>query len=107
MLEALQQIKEAEKTNEQLKQQLQETLQQKESEQRNIVQEKKKQLQEESAKIIAEREESLRLNLEQEDQALKKDAAAAKKQMQANYERLKETAVQKIIERVIAQYGSQ
>lgn len=107
MLEALQQIKEAETTNEQLKQQLQETLQQKESEQRNIVQEKKKQLQEESAKIIAEREDSLRLKLEQEDQALKKDAAAAKKQMQANYERLKETAVQKIIERVIAQYGSQ
>ncbi|MBO1308467.1 hypothetical protein JZO70_19995 [Enterococcus sp. 669A] len=107
MLEALQQIKEAETTNEQLKQQLQETLQQKESEQRQIVQEKKKQLQEESAKIIAEREDSLRLNLEQEDQALKKDAAAAKKQMQANYERLKETAVQKIIERVIAQYGSQ
>lgn len=107
MLEALQQIKEAETTNEQLKQQLQETLQQKESEQRQIVQEKKKQLQEESAKIIAEREDSLRLKLEQEDQALKKDAAAAKKQMQANYERLKETAVQKIIERVIAQYGSQ
>ncbi|MGM0213282.1 hypothetical protein [Enterococcus sp. AZ109] len=107
MLEALQQIKEAETRNEQLKQQLQEKLQSEESEQRQIVLEKKKQLQEESAKIIAEREDSLRLKLEQEDQALKKDAAKTKDQMQANYERLKETAVQKIIERVIAQYGSQ
>ncbi|EOH96243.1 hypothetical protein [Enterococcus pallens] len=107
MLEALQRIKEAETKNEQLKQELQEKLQRAESERRQIVQEKKKQLQEESARIIAEREDSLRIQLEQENAALKKDAAAAKEQMQANYERLKETAVQKIIERVIVQYGSQ
>ncbi|MGG5315743.1 hypothetical protein [Enterococcus sp. AZ072] len=107
MLEALQRIKEAETKNEQLKQDLQERLQRKESEKGQIVQEKKKELQSESAKIITEREDFLRVQLEQENAALKKDAAAAKEQMQANYERLKKNAMQKIIERVIAQYGSQ
>ncbi|GCF92228.1 hypothetical protein NRIC_01190 [Enterococcus florum] len=107
MLEALQQIKEAEAENEQRKLKLQEELLELEKSRKQTIQEKKQQLQAESAKIIAERESMLRETYDEEGQALNKDAAEAKAQMQANYERLKETAVQKIIERVIAQYGSQ
>ena len=56
---------------------------------------------------LSEREQALAQDLAAEEQELSRSAEDAIKQMEENYSSKKEQTIQKIIERVISEYGSQ
>ena len=58
-------------------------------------------------KALSEREQALAQDLAAEEQELSRSAEDAIKQMEENYSSKKEQTIQKIIERVISEYGSQ
>ena len=91
MLEALEKIKSAEELNERKKEQLLAELTAYEASKKQLLQEKR---------------EELRADFSNE-QELSRSAEDAIKQMEENYSSKKEQTIQKIIERVISEYGSQ
>lgn len=107
MLEALEKIKNAEEQNELKKEQLKKELASYEDYKKQQLQEKRQQLKAAFSQSLAEREETFSRELAAEEQRLAEHAEVAIKQMEENYLGRKEPTIQKIIERVIAEYGSQ
>lgn len=106
MLEALEKIKSAEEKNEREKEQLIAELSVYEDSKKQLLQEKREQLREEFSDVLAKREQALAQELETEEQNLTRNAEEAIKLMEENYHSKKQETIQKIIERVISEYGS-
>ncbi|MDU5333689.1 hypothetical protein [Enterococcus sp.] len=107
MLEALEKIKSAEEQNERKKEQLLAELSDYETNKKQSLQDKREKLRSDFSKALTEREQVLANEMEVEERNLSRNAEEAIKTMEENYDSKKEETVQKIIERVIAEYGSQ
>lgn len=106
MLEALERIKSAEEQNEQRKEQLMTELLTYEDSKKQSLQEQREQLRAEFSDVLAKREQVLAQKLETEEQDLARNAEEAIKLMEENYHSKQQETIQKIIERVISEYGS-
>lgn len=107
MLEALEKIKSAEELNERKKEQLLAELTAYEASKKQLLQEKREELRADFSNALSEREQALAQDLAAEELELSRSAEDAIKQMEENYSSKKEQTIQKIIERVISEYGSQ
>lgn len=107
MREALEKIKQAEEKNHQALFALQEKLKAAELEKKQLLQEKRTALQKELAHQLELRETALQQELVDETAVLQKEAEAAQKHYQENFQSLKAEAVKTILERVQTKYGSQ
>lgn len=107
MLEALETIKSAEEQNEIKKQKLLAELKAYEASKKQKLQEKREELRTDFSNVLSEREQVLAKELEGEEQELASNAENAIKLMEENYGSKKDQTIQKIIERVISEYGSQ
>lgn len=107
MLEALEKIKSAEEQNERKKEQLLAELTAYEASKKQMLQEKQEELRTNFSNALSEREQNLAQDLAAEEQSLSRSAEEAIKLMEENYSSRKEQTIQKIIERVISEYGSQ
>lgn len=107
MLEALETIKSAEEQNEIKKQKLLAELTAYEASKKQMLQEKREELRTDFSNVLSEREQVLAKELEGEEQELASNAENAIKLMEENYGSKKDQTIQKIIERVISEYGSQ
>ncbi|MBU5362828.1 hypothetical protein KQI58_17385 [Enterococcus raffinosus] len=107
MLEALEKIKSAEEQNERKKEQLLAELTAYEASKKQMLQEKQEELRTNFSNALSEREQNLAQDLAAEEQILSRSAEEAIKLMEENYSSRKEQTIQKIIERVISEYGSQ
>lgn len=107
MLEALEKIKSAEEQNERKKEQLLAELTAYEASKKQMLQEKQEELRTNFSNALSEREQDLAQDLAAEEQSLSRSAEEAIKLMEENYSSKKEQTIQKIIERVISEYGSQ
>lgn len=72
-----------------------------------MLQEKQEELRTNFSNALSEREQDLAQDLAAEEQSLSRSAEEAIKLMEENYSSKKEQTIQKIIERVISEYGSQ
>ena len=106
MLEALEKIKSAEEQNERKKELLLAELSNYESTKKQLLQKKRDELKKDFSSTLAKRERTLAEELETEERELTSRAEVAIKIMEGNYLEKKEQTVQKIIERVISEYGS-
>lgn len=107
MLEALEKIKSAEEQNEREKEQLLAELSDYETNKKQSLQEKREELRSDFSKALTKREQVLADEMEAEELNLTRNAEEAIKTMEENYDSKKEETIQKIIERVISEYGSQ
>ncbi|MDU5511289.1 hypothetical protein [Enterococcus gilvus] len=107
MLEALEKIKSTEKQNEKEKETLMSKLADYESSQRKMLQEKREALKKDFSKALSEREHELAEKLTVEEQELASNAKGTLTTMEDNYLKKKEQTIQRIIEGVISEYGSQ
>jgi len=106
VLEALEKIKSAEEQNERKKELLLAELSNYESTKKQLLQKKRDELKKDFSSTLAKRERTLAEELETEERELTSRAEVAIKKMEGNYLEKKEQTVQKIIERVISEYGS-
>ena len=107
MLEALEKIKSAEEQNERKKEELLAGLAAYERSKKQLLQEKREELRTNFSAVLSEREELLAKGLEAEERELTSNAEDAIKMMEDKYLEKKDQTIQKIIERVISEYGSQ
>ncbi|MBO0457423.1 hypothetical protein JZO77_11840 [Enterococcus hulanensis] len=107
MLEALEKIKSAEEQNEREKEKLIAELAVYEANKKQLLQEKREELKINFSTVLSEREQELAEGLEAEERELTSGAKEAIKMMEEKYMVKKEQTIQKIIERVISEYGSQ
>lgn len=107
MLEALEKIKSAEEQNERVKEKLLADLTDYESEKKASLQKKRETLRSEFSTALSEREQILSQELETEEQELSRNAEDAITLMEENYHSKKQQTIDKIIERVISEYGGQ
>ncbi|MGM0166216.1 hypothetical protein IGI39_001174 [Enterococcus sp. AZ135] len=107
MLEALEKIKSAEEQNERKKEELLAGLVAYERSKKQLLQEKREELRTNFSAVLSEREELLAKGLEAEERELTSNAEDAIKMMEDKYLEKKDQTIQKIIERVISEYGSQ
>lgn len=107
MLEALEKIKSAEEQNERKKGELLAELAAYERSKKQLLQEKREELRTNFSAVLSEREELLAKGLEAEERELTSNAEDAIKMMEDKYLEKKNQTIQKIIERVISEYGSQ
>ncbi len=107
MLEALEKIKSAEEQNEREKEKLIAELAVYEANKKRLLQEKREELKINFSTVLSEREQELAAGLEAEEKELTSNAEEAIKMMEEKYMVKKEQTIQKIIERVISEYGSQ
>jgi len=107
VLEALEKIKSAEEQNERKKEELLAGLAAYERSKKQLLQEKREELRTNFSAVLSEREELLAKGLEAEERELTSNAEDAIKMMEDKYLEKKDQTIQKIIERVISEYGSQ
>lgn len=107
MLEALEKIKSAEEQNERAKEKLLADLSDYESQKKESLQKKREALRSEFSAILSEREQVLAQELATEEQELSINAEDAIALMEENYHSKKQQTIDKIIERVISEYGGQ
>ncbi|MBO0411604.1 hypothetical protein JZO81_11070 [Enterococcus hulanensis] len=107
MLEALEKIKSAEEQNEREKEKLIAELAVYEANKKRLLQEKREELKINFSTVLSEREQELAAGLEAEEKELTSNAEEAIRMMEEKYMVKKEQTIQKIIERVISEYGSQ
>lgn len=107
MLEALEKIKSAEEQNEREKEKLIAELTVYEANKKRLLQEKREELKINFSTVLSEREQELAAGLEAEEKELTSNAEEAIRIMEEKYMVKKEQTIQKIIERVISEYGSQ
>ena len=107
MLEALEKIKSAEEQNEREKEKLIAELTVYEANKKRLLQEKREELKINFSTVLSEREQELAAGLEAEEKELTSNAEEAIRMMEEKYMVKKEQTIQKIIERVISEYGSQ
>lgn len=107
MLEALEKIKSAEEQNEREKEKLIAELAVYEANKKRLLQEKREELKINFSTVLSEREQELAAGLEAEEKELTSNAEEAIRMMEEKYMAKKEQTIQKIIERVISEYGSQ
>lgn len=107
MLEALEKIKSAEEQNEREKEKLIAELTVYEANKKRLLQEKREELKINFSTFLSEREQELAAGLEAEEKELTSNAEEAIRMMEEKYMVKKEQTIQKIIERVISEYGSQ
>ncbi|WP_137664423.1 hypothetical protein [Enterococcus hulanensis] len=107
MLEALEKIKSAEEQNEREKEKLIAELAVYEANKKRLLQEKREELKINFSTVLSEREQELAAGLEAEEKELTSNAEEAIRMMEEKYMIKKEQTIQKIIERVISEYGSQ
>lgn len=107
MLEALEKIKSAEEQNEREKEKLIAELAVYEANKKRLLQEKREELKINFSTVLSEREQELAAGLEAEEKELTSNAEKAIRMMEEKYMVKKEQTIQKIIERVISEYGSQ
>ncbi|MBO0450906.1 hypothetical protein [Candidatus Enterococcus murrayae] len=107
MLEALEKIKSAEEQNERKKEKLVAELAAYETNKKQQLQKKREELRMDFSTVLSEREQVLSEELAAEEKDLNSHAEDAIKMMEKKYQEKKEQTIQKIIERVISEYGSQ
>lgn len=107
MLEALEKIKSAEEQNERAKEKLLADLSDYESQKKISLQKKRGALRSEFSATLSEREQVLAQELATEEQELSSNAEDAIALMEENYHSKKQQTIDKIIERVISEYGGQ
>jgi len=107
VLEALEKIKSAEEQNEREKEKLIAELAVYEANKKRLLQEKREELKINFSTVLSEREQELAAGLEAEEKELTSNAEEAIRMMEEKYMVKKEQTIQKIIERVISEYGSQ
>ena len=107
MLEALEIIKSAEEQNERNKEKLVAELAVYEANKKQLLHEKREELKTIFSTVLSEREQELAEGLEAEERELTSSAKETIKMMEEKYMVKKEQTIQKIIERVISEYGSQ
>nr|WP_242550150.1 hypothetical protein [Enterococcus sp. MJM16] len=107
VLEALEKIKSAEEQNERKKEKLVAELAAYETNKKQQLQKKREELRMDFSTVLSEREQVLSEELAAEEKDLNSHAEDAIKMMEKKYQEKKEQTIQKIIERVISEYGSQ